>query len=105
MAFPDDKDVIMLRVKAIGKKHGRDAEATVELIDYVDEQTNFSATERSTGWIGAVVAELMARNQTPPRLRWRGNPVAGRTLCGSTATAGIKRYWTRPYPFRVPRHE
>jgi lysine 6-dehydrogenase len=62
---PTEKDLVIVRVKALGKKGGRHAEATVELIDYYDEQTGFTAMERSTGWSGAIVAEMMAQGQTP----------------------------------------
>jgi lysine 6-dehydrogenase len=65
VVFPQDKDLVIVRVKALGKKDGHDAEALVELIDRYDEGTGFSAMERSTGWTAAVVAEMMARGQTP----------------------------------------
>jgi lysine 6-dehydrogenase len=65
VTFPKDKDLVIVRVKALGKKDGRDAEATVEVIDYFDEATGFTAMERGTGWSAAIVAEMMARGQTP----------------------------------------
>ena len=37
----------------------------VELIDYFDEETGFTAMERCTGWSAAIVAQMMARGQTP----------------------------------------
>jgi lysine 6-dehydrogenase len=65
VTFPGDKDLIIVRVKAVGKKDGRDAEAVVEVIDYYDEETGFTAMERGTGWSAAIVAEMMARGETP----------------------------------------
>jgi lysine 6-dehydrogenase len=65
VTFPADKDVVIVRVKAVGKKKGRDAEAIVEVIDYFDEATGFTAMERCTGWSAAIVAELMAEGETP----------------------------------------
>jgi lysine 6-dehydrogenase len=65
VTFPDDKDMILVRVKAVGKKDGQAAEAIVELIDYYDEETGFTAMERCTGWSAAIVAEMMARGETP----------------------------------------
>lgn len=65
VTFPEDKDLVIVRVKALGKKDGREAQALVELIDYYDEETGFSAMERTTGWTAAVVAEMMARGATP----------------------------------------
>lgn len=65
VTFPEDKDLVIVRVKALGKKDGQEAEAHVEVIDYADEQTGFTAMERATGWSAAVVAEMMARGETP----------------------------------------
>ncbi len=65
VTFPGDKDIVIVRVKAVGKKDGRDAEAVVELIDYFDEGTGFTAMERATGWSAAIVAEMMAHGLTP----------------------------------------
>jgi lysine 6-dehydrogenase len=65
VTFPEDKDVVIIRIKAVGKKDGQDAEALVELIDYSDEETGFTAMERCTGWSAAIVAQMMARGQTP----------------------------------------
>lgn len=63
--FPEDKDLVIVRVKALGKKDSRDTQALVQVIDYFDEKTGFTAMERSTGWSAAIVAEMMARGQTP----------------------------------------
>jgi len=66
VTFPRDKDVVIIRVNAVGKKDGHEAEAMVEVIDYPDEETGFTAMERCTGWSAAIVAEMMARGQIPP---------------------------------------
>jgi lysine 6-dehydrogenase len=65
VTYPEDEDIVIVRVKAVGKKDGRDAEALVELIDTYDEETGFTAMERATGWSAAIVAEMMARGETP----------------------------------------
>lgn len=65
VTFPGDKDTVIVRVRAVGKKDGRDAEAVVELIDHFDEATGFTAMERATGWSAAIVAEMMAHGLTP----------------------------------------
>jgi lysine 6-dehydrogenase len=56
---------VIVRVKALGKKDGRDAQAMVQVFDYYDEKTGFTAMERTTGWSAAIVAEMMARGETP----------------------------------------
>jgi lysine 6-dehydrogenase len=63
VTFPRDKDMVLIRIKAAGKKGGRDAEAIVEVIDYFEEETGFTAMERCTGWSAAIVAEMMARGE------------------------------------------
>ena len=64
VVFPGDQDMVIVRVQAIGKKDGYDAEALVEVIDRYDEVTGFTAMERGTGWSAAIVAEMMAHRQT-----------------------------------------
>jgi len=69
VTFPNDpeksKDIVFVRVKALGKKDGRPAYAEVELEDHFDETTGFTAMERTTGWDAAIVAEMMAHGLTP----------------------------------------
>lgn len=65
VTYLQDKDLVIVRVKAFGKKDGRDAEAFVEMIDTYDEETGFTAMERGTGWSAAIVAEMMAQRITP----------------------------------------
>jgi lysine 6-dehydrogenase len=65
VTFPEDKDLVIVRVKAVGKKDGQAAEALVQVIDYFDQETGFTAMERCTGWTAALVAEMMARGETP----------------------------------------
>jgi lysine 6-dehydrogenase len=69
VTFPNDpeksKDIVLVRVKALGKKAGKTAQALVELVDYFDEKTGFTAMERTTGWDAAIVAGMMARGFTP----------------------------------------
>jgi lysine 6-dehydrogenase len=63
--FPEDKDRVIIRIKTLGTKDGREAESRVEFIDHYDEETGFTAMERATGWSAAIVAEMMARGETP----------------------------------------
>jgi lysine 6-dehydrogenase len=62
---PTQKDLIIIRIRAVGKKDGKEAEAWIEVIDYYDDQTGFTAMERGTGWSAAIVAEMMAKQETP----------------------------------------
>jgi lysine 6-dehydrogenase len=53
---PEIRDVGIIRVKCVGEKNGKDAEAKVELIDYYDVETDFTAMQRLTGWHASIVA-------------------------------------------------
>jgi lysine 6-dehydrogenase len=65
IAPPNFRDAVIIRTLATGQTRGQAAEAQVDLVDYYDEQTGFTAMERTTGWDGAIVAEMMARGETP----------------------------------------
>ena len=65
VTFPNDKDVVVIRIRATGLKEGRPAEVTLDLVDFYDDETGFTAMERTTGWDAAIVAGMMARGQTP----------------------------------------
>ncbi len=62
---PRDKDLFIIRVKCLGRKDKRPAESLVEVIDYHDDRTGFTAMERGTGWSAAIVAEMAAQGLTP----------------------------------------
>ena len=65
VTFPNDKDVVVIRIRATGRKEGRPTEVTLDLVDFYDDETGFTAMERTTGWDAAIVAGMMARGQTP----------------------------------------
>jgi len=76
----DVRDVCVMRTKAVGEKDGGKAEALVELIDYYDEKTGFTAMQRLTGWHASIVAILAAsgrveRGAVPVELAVPGSTV------------------------------
>lgn len=62
---PDGRDIVLIRVKAVGRKDGKPATAILDLMDFYDEQTGFTAMERTTGWDAAIVLGMAVRGQTP----------------------------------------
>jgi len=60
-----EKDAVALRVRCVGRKNDRPAEAILEMLDYYDDETQFSAMERTTGWSASIVAIMMAQGETP----------------------------------------
>lgn len=59
------KDVCVIHIVAVGKKNGQPAEAKVEVIDYYDEKTGFTAMQRTTGWHMSIVAAMIAKGAIP----------------------------------------
>jgi len=59
------EDVCIVRVQAIGKKNGQRTEAVVEVIDYYDPATRFTAMQRLTGWHMSIVAAMIAKGEVP----------------------------------------
>jgi lysine 6-dehydrogenase len=61
LAFPDVRDVTVLRITVLGRHEGRDRRLQYELIDLHDEATGFTAMERTTSYPTALVAHMQAR--------------------------------------------
>ncbi len=65
VTYPEDPDVVLIQVKALGKKRGVRSTAVVDLIDYYDEETGFSAMQRTTGWDAAIVLAMAVQGKLP----------------------------------------
>jgi lysine 6-dehydrogenase len=66
IVFPQDQDVIVLRVLCSGEDEvGTHVQTKLEVIDVADTMTGFRAMERMTGFPAAIVAHMMASGQTP----------------------------------------
>jgi lysine 6-dehydrogenase len=64
--FPEDRDLVVLRVQCDGEDGGRAKRVTLDMIDYHDPATGFRAMERTTGWPAAIVAQMQSRGQVEP---------------------------------------
>ena len=60
---PDGHDLVALRIIVSGKKHGKPASTTFDLIDYFDEAHHVSAMERTTGYSLSLTGLTQARRQ------------------------------------------
>ena len=58
-------DVAVMRVVGHGKKDGAETTVTIDLIDYYDEETGFTAMQRLTGWHCAIMMGFQARGHVP----------------------------------------
>ncbi len=65
ISAPEILDVCVMRVKGYGVKDGKDATVVIDLIDYYDDATGFTAMERLTGWHCAIMMGFQARGQVP----------------------------------------
>jgi lysine 6-dehydrogenase len=64
-AKPGERDLVIVRVLAKGRKDGHKAQVMIDLIDYYDEATGFTAMQRTTGWDGSIKTILNAQGVTP----------------------------------------
>lgn len=58
---PDDPDLVALRVVAEGRREGRPARLTWELLDREDERTGITAMMRCTGYTLSIVGLMLGR--------------------------------------------
>ena len=69
LAFPEVRDVVVLRCTVSGRHQGRPAARQYDLLDRHDEQTGFTAMERATAFPAALVAYMQARRLIAPGAR------------------------------------
>lgn len=64
---PVIKDVCVMRAKGVGEDaNGHERAVIIDLVDYYDEATGFTAMERITGWHAGIMAEFIARGIVEP---------------------------------------
>lgn len=65
LSFPDEPDLLILRIDVIGQKDSITMRHRTEIIDRQDAKTGFSAMERTTAFAAAIVTSLQAHGKTP----------------------------------------
>ncbi|MFQ6090597.1 MAG: saccharopine dehydrogenase family protein, partial [Candidatus Bipolaricaulia bacterium] len=60
IAFPQDPDLVVLRVACLGEDQGGLHKVQLDLMDFQHEATGFSAMERTTAFPAAIVAAMIA---------------------------------------------
>lgn len=60
---PEIRDIGIIKVKCIGESKDSDVGATIDLIDYYDEKTGFTAMQRLTGWHASIISILAAQGK------------------------------------------
>jgi lysine 6-dehydrogenase len=69
LAFPDVRDLAVLRCTVSGLHRGRPRTLRLDLLDRHDEATGFTAMERTTAFPAALVAHFLARRRIDPGAR------------------------------------
>jgi lysine 6-dehydrogenase len=84
------RDVCVMRVTASGEKASREARATIDLVDYYDEATGFTAMQRLTGWHASIIAALAAEGRVAPGAVPVEKAVPGKTIAEEARRRGIE---------------
>ena len=64
------------------------SEVTVELVDYYDEKTGFTAMQRITGWHASIIA-IMAAEEKLPRGVISVENIPGKTVVDEAGKRGL----------------
>lgn len=84
------KDIGIIRIFAEGIKNGRDSRYELELIDYYDPKTEFTAMQRLTGWHASMIAILANKGKVRKGAVSVENAVPGRDIKMEIEKRGIK---------------
>lgn len=64
--FPEDRDMVVVRAICRGVKDGKPITRQFDIVDFYDEETGFSAMERTTGFSAGIVCEMIADGRIGP---------------------------------------
>ena len=86
----DARDIVIARVEVFGHHEGALARAVVELRDEPDEETGFTAMERTTGFHAAIVARMMAAGMIEPGVQPPELAVAPQVMIDELRARGFR---------------
>ncbi len=87
---PQGRDLVALRVVATGKKGGKHATKTFELVDRYDEKHHVSAMMRTTGYSLSITSQMQVRGQIrPPGVHTPDECVPGEAYIAELRKRGI----------------
>lgn len=84
------KDLGIIKIFADGEKAGKEVKTVIELIDYFDEKTGFTAMQRLTGWHASIIAILSAQNKVKKGAVSVSQAVSGKIIIEELRKRGIK---------------
>lgn len=86
----DNRDLGIIKIFANGIKNGKSLYTTIELIDYYDKETDFTAMQRLTGWHASIIAILSAQGEVENGAVSVFNAVKGQIIIDELIKRGIK---------------
>ncbi|MCB9258765.1 MAG: saccharopine dehydrogenase NADP-binding domain-containing protein [Ignavibacteriales bacterium] len=86
----DNRDLGIIKILANGIKDGKEVKTTIELIDYFDEVTGFTAMQRLTGWHASTMAILAAENKITKGAVSVSKAISGKVIIDELIKRGIK---------------
>lgn len=84
------RDLGIIKIYADGIKGGKKTKTEIELIDYFDESTGFTAMQRLTGWHASVMAILANNNRVQKGAKSVNNAISGEIIIKELRKRGIK---------------
>lgn len=87
--FPEDRDLVVVRAIIKGMKDGKEVMRRFDILDYHDEETGFSAMERTTGFSAAIVCEMVADGVVAPGAHCLEQAIPGKAFVEALVARGI----------------
>jgi lysine 6-dehydrogenase len=84
------RDLGIIKIFASGEKEGKEINTTIELIDYFDDLTGFTAMQRLTGWHASVMAILAAQDKVKKGAVSVSQAISGKIIIEELQKRGIK---------------
>ncbi len=86
----DNRDLGIIKIFAEGIKNGKSVKTIIELIDYFDEKTGFTAMQRLTGWHASTIANLSAEKKVTKGAVSVSQAISGEIIIDELRKRGIK---------------
>ena len=86
----DKKDIGIIKIFADGIKNNKNVKTEIELIDYYNEETGFTAMQKLTGWHASVMAILSAKGLIKKGAVSVDKAIDGKTIIDELRKRGIK---------------
>jgi lysine 6-dehydrogenase len=86
----DNRDLGIIKIFANGIKNEKEVKTVIELIDYFDEITSFTAMQRLTGWHASIMAILAAQNKITKGAVSVSKAISGKIIIDELRKRGIE---------------